>query len=621
MGTPELNTDFFCIVNWERQDLAALVSSYVHQPKKYSLMFEFPNPTTYEDRKDDLLQDEHYISRVRSRDFNIYIHNTYKRIDGCKHLILVGLTSEQLSFLNFLDNKNLIIIDSYDDLVSELLPLVEKDKFLNVSKEQLCVALPFALHCGVLLNVVETANTDELIHYEPGNGLIVVEDDRKSSSIVGINYAASIEQPVEIIKPSTLSKYEIKNLITEWKNGNDNAFNDLSAAIYPNIDHITFENREFVTFFTKGSPYSLILKNIVPISHVHLNYRPDFFVFNNIHFNKYFEPFSSIVFSPLEFKDEETDYVIRTLEQNAIFVKPLVGEDATVYNIDNYVKEFPFSLIHFCSHGGEVEGSRITEDFIDSFGNKHTVIYDEVVSIAPSKYDKLIPVLVKRIWRELNGFKWKSEELKSQNIPSSVYAELANFVGTSENIDRSNRVLVPDSAHIKCNHFVYQAMFRHLAAGHSPFVFNNTCSSWSDIADSFIGVGAKGYLGTLWDVNNTVAKETAELFYENIFNKTFLQSFNLALNASKGTNDENNYIFWGLHFSSMAKGRNISISRRVVLYHLKRSLETWKAKLKETTNPKRREDIQRFIEWNARCQVENFKKEIMQIIHQKFRKK
>ena len=620
MGVPELNTDFFCIVNWERQDLSALVSSYVHQSKKYTLMFEFPNPTTYEDGNDGVLQDEHYISRVRSRDFNISVHNTYQRIGGCKYLILSGLTQEQLSFLNFLDGKNLIIIDTYDDLNSELLPLVKKDKFLNVSEEQLCTALPFALHIGLLLNVVDTVNKDEFAINGLGKGLVVVENDGKSSSIVGINYAASIEQPLEIIKPSTLSKYEIKSLINEWKNGNENAYNDLSATIYPRIEHISFEEREFVTFFTKGSPYSLILKNIVPISHVHLNYRPDFFVFNNIHFNKYFEPFSSIVFSPLEFKDEETDYVVKTLEQNAIYVKPLVGEDATVYNIDNYVKEFPFSLIHFCSHGGEVEGSRITEEFIDSFGNKHTVVYDEVVSIGPSKYDKLIPVLVKRIWRELNGFKWKSKELKAQNIPSSVYAELANFVGTSENIDRSNRVLVQDSAHIKCNHFIYQAMFRHLAAGHSPFVFNNTCSSWSDIADSFIGVGAKGYLGTLWDVNNGVAKETAELFYSHIFDKTFLLSFYLALDASKGTNDENNYIFWGLHFSLMAKGRNISFSRRIVLYHLKRSLKTWKAKLKETTNPEQREDIKRFIEWNARCQVENFKKEIIRIINQKFRK-
>ncbi|WP_452223717.1 hypothetical protein [Lacinutrix chionoecetis] len=576
-------------------------------------MFEYPNVTTAEDEYDELTQDEHYISRVRSRDFNIYVHNTLKRIGFDKNLILAGLTAEQLSFLDFLDDYNIIVIDTYDDAEVLLEPLIADKEPLIISEEDLCESLPYALNKNLVLKVGKSASQEWSIEVA-GKGLVVIENDGKSSSIIGINYAASIESPIEIIEPTTLGKYEIKSLISGWKEGNHNAYNDLSASIYPRIEHIHFADREFVTFFSNGSPYSLILENIVPISHVHLSYRPGFFVFNNIHFNSYFEPFSSIVFSPLEFEDEETDYVIRTLESNAIYVKSLIGKEATVYNIDNYVKEFPFSLIHFCSHGGEVEGSRITEEFTDSLGNPHIVTYDEIVSIAPSKYDKLIPVLVKRIWRELNGFKWKSKELKAQNIPSATYAEIASFVGTSENIDRSTRVVVPDSSHIKCNHFIYQAMFRHLAAGHSPFVFNNTCSSWSDIADSFLGVGAKGYLGTLWDVNNDVAKNTAEMFYSGIFKNTFLNSFYESLEASKGTDDENIYIFWGLHFSSMAKGRSLAISRRIVLYHLQRSLRTWKAKLEKTTNAQRKEDIKRFIEWNARCQVENFKPEVLNTI-------
>jgi hypothetical protein len=73
---------------------------------------------------------------------------------------------------------------------------------------------------------------------------------------------------------------------------------------------------------------------------------------------------SSIVFSPLEFEDEETNFVINKLE------------DATSYNIDNHVKEYPYEILHICSHGGEVEGSHLIEQFTDRDGNKHIVEYD-----------------------------------------------------------------------------------------------------------------------------------------------------------------------------------------------------------------------------------------------------
>ena len=70
---PKFNENFICLVNWERQDLAGLVLSHIHIPKHYSLIFEFPEVTTAEDNFDEDKQDEHYISRTRSRDFNIHI--------------------------------------------------------------------------------------------------------------------------------------------------------------------------------------------------------------------------------------------------------------------------------------------------------------------------------------------------------------------------------------------------------------------------------------------------------------------------------------------------------------------------------------------------------------------
>ena len=63
-----------------------------------------------------------------------------------------------------------------------------------------------------------------------------------------------------------------------------------------------------------------------------------------------------------------------------ILVATLVGENATHFNLDNHIQYYPYTLLHLCSHGGEVEGTRITEKFVDRNGDEHVVEYDEVFS-------------------------------------------------------------------------------------------------------------------------------------------------------------------------------------------------------------------------------------------------
>ena len=142
--------------------------------------------------------------------------------------------------------------------------------------------LPFALKNNLCLRIDnETKNTSQ--PREHSSRLIVIERNNKVSSVIAILYGHSIGAEVELVDSEGLNNYEIKELIEKWKNDEPNAFINLSAAVYPYIEHISFEEREFVTFFTNGIPYSLILKNVVPISHVHLRINPDFFVFNNIY--------------------------------------------------------------------------------------------------------------------------------------------------------------------------------------------------------------------------------------------------------------------------------------------------------------------------------------------------
>ncbi len=620
---PKVNSKYFLIVNYEKPLLASVVSSYVNNIGYYVPTFQFAEVTSNSKDFDNTKLgdgeiDEHYISRVRSQEFNIKVHNSLKRLRGCEYLIIVGLSENQISYLDFLDDYNSIYIDSVEEVDFSLRHIVEKSCYLPCNSNDVYNALYKAIENNQMLQIDE-CKEDVVVADDKKGGVIVVEKVDNSTLPLAISYATSINANLKLIDSPDVDKSKYRVLIQKWKEKasegieDQNAFNDLSALIYPLIEHIDFQRYEYATFFTKGAPYGLILKNKIPISHVHLQLLPDFFLFNNIQIDSFSESPSAVVFSPLEFQDEETDSVIDCLESKNLFVKSLIGKNATVFNLDNHIKEYPYSVLHICSHGGEIEGSRITETFKDRDGVEHTVVYDEVATFALSPYEDQHPVTIKNFFRSFDGYIWRSKELKAIEYPQYVFSDMTNHLRRKKDKDKSKKVIVDGSCYIKCYISHSQAIFRHLASGHSPFIFNNTCWSWSDISESFLAVGAKGYIGTLWAINNKEAKLSAELFYEELFNGTILEAFHKMHQKTVGTKDENIYCFWGLHFSKIQTGVTKESSRKIVWLKMNKSLQIWKDKLKKTRRVGMRKNINEFIDWNAREQVKDFKAEITEM--------
>jgi hypothetical protein len=322
---------------------------------------------------------------------------------------------------------------------------------------------------------------------------------------------------------------------------------------------------------------------------------------------------SSVVFSPLEFADEETEFVKNLLSQNHHNVKSLIGEDATVNNLDCTIREFPFNILHICSHGGEVSGFEIKENFTDRDGVKHTVKYDEVVSYAPAPNKDLVRVTTKRIIREFDGFNWRTDIKEKRQNKDYVYADMHKAISGLKKPHRTPKNIIPDSCSIKCIDFIYQALFNTLASTYSPIIFNNTCQSWYEIAQAFISSGARGYLGTLWNVDNSVACKFAESFYESLFDNTILNAFHKSLEACSNNTNDNVYIYWGLHFSTLPKGDSLDESRMFIAYELLKSIERWKEH-KLTSEEQFIDNIDENIKWIASQLSGDFFEESMRLI-------
>lgn len=620
---PIIKSTFFCIAHRNETILTAVVSSHINNTNEYSLIFGFSEVTQAKDNKSLNTTDEHQITRMRSTELDINLKNNLNRIGGCEYLILVGLNENQKSYLSFLNEYNVIEINTLKDIDFYLQPITNKES-IPCNINQIYEGLLKASNQQKAIIIDENAQNIQIDSKKEG-GLILVEKDNTFETIIAVNYALSINADIEFIEPFNFHEKKFLELIELWREEiknkmNEKSFTELQFLVYNRINHIEFENYDFVTFFTIGAPYSLIIKNIIPSSYVGLKLSPDFFIFNNIYFQENFNIESAIVFSPRFFSKEETDFVINKLEENNYSVSKLIKEDATSINLDYYVKELPFNILHLCSHGEQSEGSLIVEKYVDQYGKEHIFEYILSLNLAPDPDKKtktgepLIKVSTKVFPRKLNGFEFRTEEFKDQNYPSSIFPNMFKKVPVRENEISSRRVQIENSHEITCFMFSHLGMFTHLAAGrHSPLVFNNTCWSAYDIKNNLIAVRARGYIGTLWNIDNSIAYKTAESFYASLFDNTLLQAFQESLEHSRGTEDENIYVFYGLHFSKLKKGISIDSSKEAIAQGLLKSIHSWQKNYSQSDDDSIKDNIQDLVKWNRNNLIKNYAKEFFNI--------
>ena len=180
--------------------------------------------------------------------------------------------------------------------------------------------------------------------------------------------------------------------------------------------------------------------------------------------------------------------------------------------------------------------------------------FEEVIGYTPvpDKEGK-VEVITKAFPRKLDGFAWGSEELESQNLPTHVYSGLWNCILTSTG--RRTRIdRVSMSCHIACVDSIHQGQFHTLASHASPLVFNNACWSWAEVAAFFLDCGVRGYIGTLWAIENQDAVTAAKTFYDHVFSDTVLVAFDKTIKAISETKSKDIYVYWGLHFTRLVTG-------------------------------------------------------------------
>jgi len=304
---------------------------------------------------------------------------------------------------------------------------------------------------------------------------------------------------------------------------------------------------------------------------------------------------SAVVFSPTFFSDEETSWLCEFFARKRYYLRPLVAQNASLAAFDFHAQYFPYDLLHICSHGGEVDGYKMSEHFTDRDGKTHIVEFEEVIGVTPAP-DKpgMVAVHRKIFPRKLDGLGWMSPELKKHGLPSHLSLEMWKCMLESKG-RRRPKGRVAMSCAIACADTIHQGQFHALASYSSPIIFNNTCWSWSEVAAFFLACGARAYVGTLWAIDNDAAVTAARTFYENLFSGTVLSAFHKAARAIDQTPSKGIYVYWGLHFTSLPPAHSLQRAVNEVTKELVHAVASWVRKIDATKIPEIRKNSIRIL--------------------------
>lgn len=590
---PIIDGSVICIACYDDFKLPAIVSSYFTEKGQYVPFFLFPKVAAPH-KEDSTSEDDDFVSHLIGNEAAILICNGIARLRGYGRIVFIGLDQNQLTYFHQIPEEKRICIQDENEIEDKLSFLGKKNREkLMCRPEQALEGLFLAKHTNrTLVFNKEAQNISDL---PEGEGVVLVERVSTASSLVAINYAFTIRSSLRVVQALEEGEADsVLRFIQKYsQSGNHNQLQKVKNKAIQRIGDLV--QKKFLTCFTEGLPYSLAFENSMPISHVHLSRRVDFFVYNNVLSEGMRRFNSSVIFSPRYFgADEETDNLVKLFQDLNFYTKPLLDNTATVNNLDFYASYLPYDVLHICSHGGETGGYAVTHEFRDRKGTRHVVEYDEVVGFSPAPEGK-VEVVSKAIFRKFNGYKWMSNELRKQAYPQYVYEDMRKAMHTDAKSESGvKRIhkgeLIPASCAIQCYDSIHQGNFRVLASQSHPLVFNNTCWSWDEIAKFFILGGGRAYVGTLWAIDNITAVTAANAFYKNIFNGTLLNAFFQMNKAIRGQSDENIYIFWGLHFSTLSPAEKSTESRMRVLREIMSSLALFLQKIHTTKVPEVKEN-------------------------------
>jgi len=223
----------------------------------------------------------------------------------------------------------------------------------------------------------------------------------------------------------------------------------------------------------------------------------------------------ALVCDPGGIPDSESTRNKEILMKNGVEIVNLIGKKATSYRFMHLIERYPYDFAMISSHAGEVDGRRITEEFISSKGIKYKVVYDLYASFAPIPGDDRVIVDEMTVPISINDIPWSDKRKIRRVIDTSDLREfLLQDRKKGKLLKIEDRKGIKFSNALQLHKLPWIPIFHTVGETRFPIVVNNACSSWIQMANKFIFAGALVYIGTTKDINTALASSCGSRFVE-----------------------------------------------------------------------------------------------------------
>lgn len=553
---PNIYTGAVCVTH--DPVFAAVISSYFQKRGEYFVVLQMSK---------QMEAPNNIVGKMHINFIDAHVNNRLRELRP-KKVILGGLNDFQKSIIRIPEGAKVEVADLgsiHDTLVDFAEP---SSGFLSCRPDDIVNAL-WAASNGNLRLVIDPKANDVEPPSVSSDGVFVLEEGDDIPIICSVNLACASGADIKHVSVSVeRDVYALKLSIENAGNGVDGSGNlverskmeKIKKDIVAKISAIDFKPYSWATFLTNGTPYSLVLNKSLPTS---LLYRSSASL--GIYDSLYKEQnnkrcFSSLIFSvPVGELDDESMRVARLLDAKRYFVTLLKGKIASVRNFGMFLQYFYYDILHISSHGGGLQGYFHSVTLTDEDNLPHVFDYYQVVSFDleefPSdKGEPLVGITGMLVPNTLDAIPFRSEK----HSKVAVRAVEKYITGSSLDERKSDFMIpfkgrVPYSRSVQCIDGIHQGQFQFLSCQTAPFVFNNTCCSWFDLGTYFLGIGSSSYVGTLWNIDNKVAKDSAELFYDLCLNSdTSLMTSTFVMNQKiMNVLYGDCYVYWGLPWAKI----------------------------------------------------------------------
>jgi hypothetical protein len=388
--------------------------------------------------------------------------------------------------------------------------------------------------------------------------IVVCEDGDAHSQVIAAVYALSIDAGLCVIPE--FPRDEAENVLEALYGLSEQPapaarLAELRDVFRTHIGDLGVR-RKMLTFVTEQLPWGLAFSDIAS---THLFRYPDLgiAIVNGIAAEQDDAPGvrSAVVMAPHSANAADAKTALERLTAVGVLSKALRGPVATVHQASKTITMFPYDLLLIATHCSDVPGHRCTYEFVDADGRARSLVVDVTAGVEIERPGEDVHVTEFDSFVSLDGVDWADREGKAA-LP--VGAAMTSYLALQrqdrmEPVRREPVERVRASMALRMADGNYIALPYALASTGSPIILNNACGSWHRLAETFMGSGARCYIGTLFSVVDPEAEEVVGRLFGPYFGMELAVALARAQSSVYGDSPRRPYVMVGCHFQRIRK--------------------------------------------------------------------